>query len=142
MAAPSSSGWAGGGCRPCLHSRPGSYDTDTPIGVLQELGRFLGGENAALLWGRLPAHRSTAMRAFAASQRHWLVVGRLPGYAPEPNPVEALWANRKGKGDELANLAGDTLDEATQATPRADDRVGQAPQLPGSFLRHYGLSLW
>jgi NAD(P)-dependent dehydrogenase (short-subunit alcohol dehydrogenase family) len=47
-------------------------------------------------------HRSRAMQAFVASQRRWLVVERLPAYAPELNPVEALWANLKGKGGELA----------------------------------------
>jgi transposase len=29
------------------------------------------------------------MRAFLATQRDWLVVERLPGYAPELNPVGA-----------------------------------------------------
>ena len=82
------------------------------------------------------------MRAFVASQRHWLVVERLPGYAPELNPVEGLWANVKGKGGELANLAGDTLDEVIAAATRGADRVRQTPHLPYSFLRRCGLSLW
>jgi hypothetical protein len=30
------------------------------------------------------------MQAFIASQRGWLVAERLPGYAPELNPVEGL----------------------------------------------------
>jgi hypothetical protein len=38
-------------------------------------------------------------------------VERLPGSAPELNPTEALWGNLKGKGGELAYLAGDTLEE-------------------------------
>jgi hypothetical protein len=42
-------------------------------------------------------------------------VWRLPSYAPELNPVEALWANLKGKGGELANFAGDTLDQVAAA---------------------------
>jgi hypothetical protein len=56
-----------------------------------------------------PAHRSLAIRAWLRCQRYWLVVEPLPGYAPELNPVEALWSNLKGV--ELANLAGDTLAE-------------------------------
>jgi hypothetical protein len=47
------------------------------------------------------------MAAWLRRQRHWLVVEPLPGYAPDLNPVEALWSNLKGV--ELANLAGDTL---------------------------------
>jgi transposase len=99
---------------------------------------FLGGEKATLLWDGLPAHRSRAMQRFLASQRRWLVVERLPGYAPELNPVEALWANLKGV--ELANLAADTLDEVTQAVTRGIQRVRQTPHLPYSFLRHSGLA--
>jgi transposase len=36
------------------------------------------------------------------TQRHWLVVERLPAYAPELNPVEGLWSWLKGS--QLANL--------------------------------------
>jgi transposase len=66
-----------------------NYDTDRLIGVLKELRRFLGGEKATLLWDGLPSHRSTAMRNWIRTQRSWLVVERLPAYAPEFNPVEA-----------------------------------------------------
>jgi len=47
------------------------------------------------------------MKAYLGSQRRWLVVERLPAYAPELNPVEKLWANLKGA--ELANLCAETL---------------------------------
>ena len=89
---------------------PGNYNTDTLIQVLGELRRFLGGEKATLLWDGLPAHRSRAMRAWLATQRHWLVVERLPAYAPELNPVEGLWSWLKGI--QLANLVCPTLQEA------------------------------
>jgi len=58
---------------------------------------FLGGEKATVLWDGLPAHRSKAMAAFVTSQRGWLVVERLPGYAPELNPAEQVWGNLKGQ---------------------------------------------
>ncbi|MFL6187987.1 MAG: transposase, partial [Actinomycetes bacterium] len=77
------------------------------------LRRTLGGEKATLLWDELPAHRSKTMRAWLGRQRHWLVVEPLPGYAPELNPVEALWSNLKGV--EPANLAADTVQEVTAA---------------------------
>jgi transposase len=37
------------------------------------------------------------MRAFLAIQRDWLVVERLPAYAPDLNPVEALWFNLRAR---------------------------------------------
>ena len=68
------------------------------------------------------------------------MVEPLPGYAPELNPVEALWASLKGV--ELANLAGDTLKDVTAAAERGIQRIRATPQLAYSFLRHCGLSLW
>jgi transposase len=62
--------------------------------------------------GWAAAHRSRAMRAWLRRQRSWLVVERLPAYAPELNPVEALWASLKGV--ELANLAADTLQDVIE----------------------------
>ena len=73
-------------------------------------------------------------------QRSWLVVEPLPGYAPELNPVEALWANLKGV--ELTNLAADTLAEVIAAAERGIQRIRGTHHLPYSFLRHCGLSLW
>jgi transposase len=79
------------------------------------------------------------MRAFLATQRDWLVVERLPAYAPDLNPVEALWSNLKNQG--LANLACDTLGEVVQATWQGIERVRRAWWLLYSFLRGVGLSV-
>jgi hypothetical protein len=141
MAAALCYGPAGGGCQLCFHLQPGNYNTDTLIVVLGELRRFLGGQKATLLWDGLPAHRSAKMAAFLASQRHWLVVERLPAYAPELNPVEELWSNLKGKGGELANLTSPTLAGVIDQARRGIERVRQTPHLAYSFLRHTGLSV-
>jgi DDE superfamily endonuclease len=140
MAAALCYGARGGGARLVFHHQPDAYDTDSLIGALGELRRLLGGQKATLLWDGLPAHRSQAMRAWLGRQRHWLVVEPLPGYAPERNPVEALWANLKGV--ELANLAGGTLEEVTAAAERGIQRIRGTPHLAYSFLRYCGLSLW
>jgi transposase len=68
------------------------------------------------------------MRAWLRRQRSWLVVERLPAYAPELNPVEALWASLKGV--ELANLAADTLQdviEGVRDAPCARTLTGTRP---------------
>jgi putative transposase len=87
-----------------------------------------------------PPHRSKVMGAWLRRQRSWLVVEPLPGYAPELNPVEPLWSSLKGM--ELANLAGDTLQDATAAAERGIQRIRDTHHLAYSFLRHCGLSLW
>jgi transposase len=96
MAAALCYGSCGGGAAVAFHHQPDAYDTQTLIGALGELRRALGGQKATLLWDGLPAHRSRVMQAWLRCQRSWLVVEPLPGYAPDLNPVKALWANLKG----------------------------------------------
>jgi transposase len=139
MAAALCYGVRGGGAQLAFHVTPGSYDTDSLIEVLKELRRFLGGGKATLLWDGLPSHRSRAMRAWLNTQRSWLVVERLPAYAPDLNPVEGLWSSLKAV--ELANLAPPTLGEVIQQAHRGIDRVRRTPHLAYSFLRHAGLSV-
>jgi hypothetical protein len=38
--------------------------------------------NVLLIWDGLPSHHGRRMSDWIASQRHWLSVERLPGYAP------------------------------------------------------------
>jgi transposase len=139
MAAALCYGVRGGGAQLAFHITPGNYDTDRLIEVLGELRRFLGGEKATLLWDGLPSHRSNAMRAWLTTQRSWLVVERLPAYAPELNPVEGLWSSLKAV--ELANLTSPTLTEVIQQAHKGVGRVRRAPHLAYSFLRHAGLSV-
>jgi transposase len=140
MAAGLCYGSRGGGAALAFYHQVGAYNTQTLIQALGELRRFLGGQKATLLWDGLPAHRSKLMRVWLRRQRSWLVVEPLPGYAPELNPVEGLWASLKSV--ELANLAGDTLQEVTAAAERGVQRIRGTPHLAFSFLRHCGLSLW
>jgi transposase len=87
--------------------------------------------------GRLAAHRSRAMQAWLNAQRHWLVVERLPAYAPELNPVEGLWSWLKGT--QLANLLCPTLQEVVEQAELGIERARRTPQLAYSFLRRTGL---
>jgi transposase len=95
-----------------------------------------------LLDGDMPAarHRSKLMHTWLRRQWSWLVVEPLPAYAPELNPVEPLWSSLKGV--ELANLAGDSLDDVIAAAERGIHRIRHTHHLPFSFLRHSGLSRW
>jgi DDE superfamily endonuclease len=139
MAAGRCYGVRGGGAQLCFHITAGNYDTDRLIEVLGELRRFLGGEKATLLWDGRPSHRSRAMRAWLNRQRSWLVVERLPAYAPDLNPVEGLWSSLKAV--ELANLTATSLGEVIDQAHRGIDRVRRTPQLAYSFLRRTGLSV-
>jgi DDE superfamily endonuclease len=127
------------GPRLCFHLQKDSYNTQTLIGVLDQLKGFYVGQQVVLLWDGLGAHWSHDMQAWLDTQRHWLQVERLPAYAPKLNPVEYLWANLKGV--ELANFAGDTVVEVADAAEQGIQRVCDDQQLVWSFLAHTGLTL-
>ena len=59
---------------------------------------------------------------------------------PRAEPGGGLWSSLKGV--ELANLAGESLDEVIAAAERGIQRIRATHWLPYSFLRYSGLSLW
>lgn len=131
--------WDGKRCRLYFQTRPGSYGPESLIVFLRQLRRHFRGQQVILVWDGLPAHKSRILQAYLKSQRHWLREERLPGYAPDLNPVETLWGNIKGQ--ELANRCSANLAEAATAVSQGMARVrSQAQQLAFSFLDHAGLS--
>jgi hypothetical protein len=130
--------WDGKRCRLYFQTRPGSYNAESLIVFLRDLRRHLRGQQATLIWDGLPAHKSRLMQEYLRQQRRWLREERLPGYAPDLNPVESLWSNLKGQ--ELANRCAEGLGEADTAVRQGMARVGQLQQLAFGFLHHAGLS--
>src|SRR3989442_1585212 len=72
-----------------------------------------------------------------ARLRAWLTVERLPGYAPDLNPVEQLWGNVKTR--ELANVCAPSLAALRPPLHAGFARVRRQPHLAFAFLRHAGL---
>lgn len=130
--------WDGRRTRFFFHTQPGSYSDQTLIGFLRALKRHFRGRAVILIWDGLPAHRSRAMRTYLTGQRAWLIVERLPGYAPDLNPVELVWGNLKRR--ELANVCAEHLDALRTPLRRGCARVRHRPQLAFNFLRHAGLT--
>jgi transposase len=118
--------------------RPGAYNDEMLIEFLSEMND-IEQRTVLLVWDGLPAHRSRRMREWVHSQRHWLSVEQLPGYAPELNPLEQAWGNLKSQ--ELANLCSDTIDEVAGIAEDGLDRIGTDANLCLAFLRHSGLRL-
>lgn len=130
--------WDGRRSRLFFQIREGSYNSQSLIPFLDDLRRELRGQKAILVWDGLPGHKSRVMKEYLHQQRHWLTEERLPGYAPDLNPVETLWGNIKGQ--ELANRCADNLAEVETAVREGMERVGTSNQLAFSFLEHAGLS--
>lgn len=124
--------------RVLLHTHPGAYTDEVLIDVLGQLRRHLRGK-VTVIWDLLNSHRSHRMKAWLRRNRHWIVAEELPPYAYDLNPCEALWANLKGQ--ELANLCPETVEECITAARAGIDRVRGDGQLAFSFLRRSGLLL-
>ena len=60
------------------------------IGFLKHLRRHIR-RKLLIVWDRLPAHRSVAVRDFVNSLKGAISIEYLPAYAPELNPIEYLW---------------------------------------------------
>ncbi len=69
---------------------------------------------------------------WVASQRDWLSIDPLPGYAPDVNPIEQVWGNLKSA--ELANLCSDSISEVATIADDGLDRIGSDAALCFVFL--------
>ena len=78
------------------------------------------------------------MQQYLARARTWLTVERLPGYAPELNPVEQIWGNIKGH--ELANLCPADILALRRPLRAGFARIRRRSSLAFAFLRHAGLA--
>ena len=125
--------WNGKRCRLWFQTRPRSYNDERLIAFLRDLKKHLRGQEAILIWDRLPAHKGRKMKQYLESQRSWLEVESLLGYSPDLNPVEDLWGNIKGQ--ELANRSVAGLGRAEASVCSGMGRVRQS-MLPFSFLDH------
>jgi transposase len=83
-----------------------------------------------VVWDNLNAHVSGVMAGLVAT-RPWLTVYELPSYAPELNPVEAVWSNLKRS---LANLAKRNLGQLTALVKTRLKRMQYRPGLIEGFL--------
>jgi transposase len=77
------------------------------------------------------------MRELIAA-RPWLTVFQLPPYAPELNPVEAVWAHLKRP---LVNLAKTGIGQLTALVKTGLRRMQHRPGLLDGFLAKIGLDL-
>lgn len=127
--------WDGRRCRCYFQTRPGSYNDVGLIAFLRALKRHFARRHIILVWDGLGGHKSRVMRQYLARARTWLTVERLPGYAPELNPV---WGNIKGR--ELANLCPAEILALRGPLRTGFARIRRRSTLAFGFLRHAGLS--
>jgi transposase len=116
-----------------FRSQDRALNSDDVVGFLEQLLREVPGR-MLIIWDGAPIHRSHTIRELltnGASQR--LHLERLPAYAPELNPGEALWQQLKGV--ELPNVCCFNLPDLRHELRDAVKRVRRKPRLIKSFFR-------
>ena len=104
------------------------------VGFVKQLHRQLG-RKLIVIWDRWNVHRSAAKQL---SQFDWIQIEYLPAYAPELNPVEALWNHTKYS--DLANFVPADADNLRRSIvdSLAHQRIDQ--RLKYSCFRHAQLA--
>ena len=97
--------------------------------LLDDAHQQLGGPLVVVRDG-LNTHASGVMAGLVAA-RDWLTVFRLPPYAPELNPAEAVWSHLKRS---LANLAKRDIIQLTALVKTRLRRMQYRPGLLDGFL--------
>lgn len=108
------------------------------VAFLQHLQQHIPGK-LLVIWDGLPAHRSKLVAAYLATTKNRVWVERLPGYAPELNPIEYLWGY--AKGNDLANFAPKELWELSRAARKAFARVRKVKRCLRAFWIQSDLNL-
>ena len=93
----------------------GNLNASRFIAFLKDLLRDVRGR-IDLVLDRHPAHVAAATRQFIEENRSRLRVHFLPGYAPEMNPDEHVWAYLKSMFRKEPIALGESLDEAVEAS--------------------------
>ena len=94
----------------------GFFTAEAVVTFLRDLLKHLRGK-VVVLWDGGGNHKGPLIRAFLSrNKRLWLE--RLPAYAPELNPAEAVWSWLK-----YGQLANDVPDEMTDLDDEIIDRL-------------------
>lgn len=86
----------------------------------------------------MPEHVSARMRQWIAAHADWLLVYRLPAYAPDLNPVEGIWSSLRAA---LLNFAVRGIDELTVLIKQRLKRMQYHPELLTGFISKTGLTI-
>ncbi len=124
--------------RVLLLFQPGAVRAPAILRFLRHLRRHVHGR-VVLLWDSVQPHRAAVVREWIARNHSWLTVTKLPAYAPDLNPVEAMWSWLKTTS--LSNVCEDTLGPLVRRARLAANRLRHNDALVAAFLAKAGLSL-
>ena len=115
----------------------GSVKSAEVVEFLGALMRHIPGP-LTIVWDRLSAHKSRITNDFIAQHRQRLYVEYLPGYAPELNPVEYIWAY--WKQHTLPNVCPKDFWSLNATARHTLKRMRRRPRLIAAFWKQAKLS--
>ena len=92
-----------------------------------------------IIWDGAGPHKSRLVKHWLDQQHGRIAIAFLPPYAPELNPVEAIWAYLKKH--EIANLCPTTLAEVSAFARRRLKSMQRRPKLIRAFWQQAELAL-
>jgi len=116
---------------------PGAIRSEQIIEFLGALKRQIK-RPLLIIWDGVTTHRSRKVKAWLEGLDGHIAVARLPAYAPELNPVEAIWAYLKKH--EIANLCRHTIDEVGEFARNRLKSMQRRPQLVTAFWQQAELA--
>ena len=105
--------------------------TDDAVDFLRRLRKKLQ-RPLIIVWDRWNVHRSAAKRIVAAGWKG-IEFELLPAYAPELNPVEAMWSH--AKYSDLANYVPDDVEELDLAVHDSLNQQARHLSLKRSYFK-------
>ncbi len=114
-----------------------NFRAPSVVQFVRHLHRQLGCK-LILVWDRWSVHRSAA-RELLRNTPAWLQIEWLPSYAPELNPVEAMWSYTKH--GQLANFLPDDIQDLEDAVVESISDQHYDTKLKQSFFQTAQLNL-
>lgn len=116
----------------------GAIKSEQIIEFLSALKRQIG-KPLLIVWDGVGMHKSRRLRQWLETQDGAFAIAFLPPYAPELNPVEAIWAYLKKH--EIANLCPTSLAEVSDYARRRLRSMQRRPRLIRAFWQQAELAL-
>jgi transposase len=117
---------------------PGAIKSEQITEFLGALMRQIG-KKLLIVWDGVGMHKSRKVRAWLEQQDGCIAIAFLPPYAPELNPVEAIWGYLKK--NEIANLCLASIAEMSDFARRRLKSMQHRPKLIRSFWQQAELAL-
>lgn len=117
---------------------PGAIKSEQIIDFLGALMKHIG-KPLLIVWDGVGTHKSRLVRRWLDDQEGRISIAFLPPYAPELNPVEAIWAYLKKH--EIANLCPTHLAEVSDFARRRLKAMQRRPKLIRAFWQQAELAL-